>query len=428
MTTSAAPWLPMPGTRRTRRTAAVVACLVTLPALAACGGTAPVPVEPGEYADVRTDLAADVGLADASVWVGAEMVGVAAEQGEVNPVVSPLSLQFALAMLREGATGDALAQLDAVLGGGDVDAAVAALRERLDALEGPVAGIDRDDPPEQTLVHIADAVFVQEGFDPAPGFLERAVGRHGAEVAPADFAAGEAKQVLDEWVNRETGGLIAEVPKEPARDTLLTILDALVFAARWEATFDPSDTRPTPFTRSDGTTVTVPTMHQALEVPYATGDGWVAAEILYREGFAMRVVRHGGEPFDPAAWREVSTALGSAQPVRLTLAMPRWESTVTADLKEALIGLGADAIFASGDLDGIFDGAEVDAVSQTATITVAELGTVAAAVTQVDAVAGSAPVLPPLELRLDSPFEYQVYDASTGLVLFAGLVGDPSET
>jgi serpin B len=64
-------------------------------------------------------------------------------------------------------------------------------------------------------------------------------------------------------------------------------------------------------------------------------------------------------------------------------------------------------------------------VAQGATITVAEKGTVAAAVTQIT-LDESAAMPPELELVLDHPFEYQVVHAGTGLVLFAGKVADPS--
>lgn len=414
---------------RMRRAAAGTACLLAGAALlVGCGGAAPVPVpvEPGQYADVRTDLAADVGLADASVWLGAEMVGAAAAQSP-NPVMSPLSLQLALAVLREGATGEARAQLDAVLGGGDVDAAVAALRERLEAFEGDVAGIDQGEPPEKTLVHLADGVFVQDGFEVEAEFLERAATVHGAEIASVDFAGGTAKPVLDAWANEETGGLVPKAPFEPSRDTVVTLLNAVVFGARWQSPFWSEETSDEPFTTAAGDVVDVATMHGEVRSPYAAGDGWVAAELPYREGFGLRVVRHDGDPLDAEGWREVTTALGAAAPEGMTITMPSWESTVTLALEELLVGLGVHGIFTAGELDGICPGAAVSDVAQTATITVTEDGTVAAAVTQI-AVAVSAAEPPTRELVLDSPFEYQVYDMSTGMVLFAGLVSDPSVT
>lgn len=409
------------------RSGVVAAVTVAFLAMAGCAGPrVDVDVEPGQYGDVMTDLPADTGLAEASVWIGAEMVAAVLEEDpDANVVISPLSLQLALAVLREGATGDAVAQLDAVLGGGDVDAAVAALRARMAVFEGDVSTIDRNDPPERPLVHIADGVFVQTGFPVAPEFSRRAAENHGAEVAEVDYGSGEAKAVLDAWADRETGGLIREVPFAPDPGTVVTLLNAVVFGAQWQQQFIADFTQDGPFTLADGTVVQVETMRQETHARYSEGDRWRAIELPYREGFAMRVVQHDGDAFDTDEWREVASELGAAPVVGVDLELPTWETTVTVDLMELLVGLGLDAVFSGGGLDGIFDGAAVTGAAQSATITVAEKGTVAAAITQLEIVV-SAPLPPEVELHVDSPFEYQVYDTTTGLVLFAGRVADPS--
>ena len=55
----------------------------------------------------------------------------------------------------------------------------------------------------------------------------------------------------------------------------------------------------------------------------------------------------------------------------------------------------------------------------------AEKGTVAAAVTAIT-LDEAAALMPPVEVRFDRPFEYQVVHEGTGLVLFAGRVADPA--
>ena len=126
-------------------------------------------------------------------------------------------------------------------------------------------------------------------------------------------------------------------------------------------------------------------------------------------------------------WQEVRGALVAAPGVSVDLRMPRWEMDASLDLTALLSDLGFDVLRApDGDLDGILSDASVSRVAQAATITVAERGTVAAAVTQVEVEATSAPLDPAFELVLDHPFEYQVVELRTGLVLFAGRVADPS--
>jgi len=405
--------------------------MVAMLGLTPCGGAPP----QGERLDPQVDFLgvvdegwADAGMAEASVRLATALV--AAGEGE-NVVVSPLSLQLALAVLREGATGRAAERLDEVLGlpDGDGSQAVADLRALLAQFEGDVSQIDRDNPPETPVVHIADGVFIQPGYPVEAEFLERAAAYHRAQVYEADFAAGQAKPLLDAWVERETGGLLTEAPAEPARDTLLTLLNAVTFAASWRSPFAPEGTRDDSFTLADGTIVEVPMMADAVDAGYAEGAGWRAVQLPYTEGFAMQVVLPdvGIEALGTDRWQEVWGALVAAPEVSVDLRMPRWEMDAGLDLTALLSDLGLDVLRApDGDLDGIFSDAYVSRVAQAATITVAERGTVAAAVTQVEVEATSAPLDPAIELVLDHPFEYQVVELQTGLVLFAGRVADLS--
>ena len=392
-----------------------------------CGGSP----QPAERLDPQVDFLgvvdqgwADVGMADASVRLATELVALG--EGE-NVVVSPLSLQLALAMLREGATGRVADEIDAATGLSDGGSqAVADLRAMLAQFEGDVSTIDKDNPPESPLVHIADSVFVQPGFPVEETFLERVAAYHLAQVFEADFAAGNAKPLLDAWVKEETGGLLTEAPTDPPTDTRVVLMDAVTFGASWASPFAAEATSDGPFTLAGGSVVDVPMMRQMLSAAYVEGDGWTAIELPYTEGFAMRIVLPDDGPVTQGQWVAVRDALAGAGTSAVSLTMPRWETDATLDLTPALAALGLGSLTdPQGGLDGVFAGAFVSAVGQGATITVAEKGTVAAAVTQIGMQA-SAPAPPDLELRLDRPFEYQVVEVGTGLVLFAGRVVDPS--
>jgi serine protease inhibitor len=63
--------------------------------------------------------------------------------------------------------------------------------------------------------------------------------------------------------------------------------------------------------------------------------------------------------------------------------------------------------------------------AQTANITVAEKGTVAAAVTQINGMVTGAPPQPEHNIDFDRPFHYQIVHVETGLPLFMGTVADP---
>lgn len=414
-----------PPRRRELRVAALVA-LVAAASLVATGcGGAP-ELEPlgadVAFVGVVDPAWTDDAMAAASVRLASQLVAL----GEGDVVVSPLSLQLALAMLREGASGVVADEVDAAAGLSGDSQSVADLRALLAQYEGDVAGIDPEDPPAVPLLHVADSVFVQPDYPVVEAFLARAAAYHLAEVFEADFAAGTAQPLLDAWVQEETGGLLDECPAKPSGSTRVVLMDAVTFGATWLTPFDPEGTSDGPFTRADGTTVTVPLMHGALVSAYAAGDGWVAAELPYTEGFTMRVLLPDEGTATLDDWLEAHDALSAGVVEAFALTMPSWQTDTTLDLTESLEDLGLGSLTEpAGGLDGVFPGAFVSAVAQGATITVGEKGTVAAAVTAI-ALDESAMEPPTLALVLDRPFEYQVVEQSTGLVLFAGRVADPS--
>jgi len=175
----------------------------------------------------------DADLAEASVTLASRLVALGEDE---NVVVSPLSLQLALALLREGASGVVAEEIDAAAGLSGDSQAVADLRAVLAVHEGDVAGIDPDDPPDTPLLHIADAVFVQPDYPVAARFLERVAAYHDAPVFEADFVRGQAKPLLDAWVREETGGLLEESPAELRPTTRVVLPDAVaVSAGDWAA-------------------------------------------------------------------------------------------------------------------------------------------------------------------------------------------------
>lgn len=411
-------------------TAALTASVTILVTGCAGGGepdaSAPLTAD-AQFVGVSQDARPEQSMVDASVRLAAQLLDVAPVGEDV--VVSPLSLQLALALLREGASGAVADAIDAAAGLPGSQA-VADLRAALARYEGDVAGIDPDDPPDEPLLHLADSAFVQRDFPVVPEFLDRVAAYHDAQVYEVDFATDEAKPALDAWVAKETGGLLTECPAQTDPLTRLVLMDTVTFGATWAQRFAPEDTADGAFTLADGTTVQVPLMHQATSVPYAAGEGWVAVELPYTAGFVMRLVLPDDGALDAATWsqvhRELGASSGTGSVTEVNLTLPRWRTDTTLRLTDALTDMGLGSLLdPRGDLDGVFPDATVTDVAQGATITVAEKGTVAAAVTAIVLTEGAA-APPPLEVRFDRPFEYQVVHADTGLVLFAGRVLDPS--
>jgi serine protease inhibitor len=348
-----------------------------------------------------------------------------------NQVTSPLSALYALSMLRAGAGTTTAAEIDAVLGlpVDHRDEALNALMASVERFDGDPGSVDEDEPPETPLLRITNAVFVPEDDLIGQSYLETLAKQYGSGVYPVDFADPATAGRINSWVSEETGGRIEEAPLTVDEKTILSLLNVVFFAAAWEQPFEESGTYDDDFRLTDGEMASVPTMHATPTVRYGRGEGWSGIDLPYGEGFFMRLVLpdEGAEPI----WSEdqflaIARTLDAAESRPVELALPTWDHTHDQDLLVVLGDMGLDeSLGCEPDFDAITQDAFVSGVAQTANITVAEKGTVAAAVTQITMVESAAPMPPDVSISFDRPFGYQIIHEDTGLPVFLGTVADP---
>jgi serine protease inhibitor len=355
--------------------------------------------------------------------------------GPGNVIASPGSLLIALAMLRAGGSGEAAAEMDAVLGlpSADRDEAMNALLVSLEQYDGDPGSVDEDNPPAKPLMHAANGLFVDGKIPTGQGYLDTLARHYGTGVYPVDFRdEAVTKPAIDAWVSRNTGGRIKEAPAKYDPDNTFSLLNSVYFAAAWDVPFSANATSDEPFATAVGGTVNVPMMHGLQEMAYAEGSGWQAVDLPYGEGFVMRLVLPG-ENSDGGAdalkadrLADVARALEAAVPEDVELALPTWDHKSSFDVRAVLDQLGLQkTLNTTTDFDGIQQGLVITQAAQDANITVAEKGTVAAAVTQINGMASSAQPVPARSISFDRPFHYQIVHVETGLPLFMGKVADP---
>jgi serpin B len=390
--------------------------------------------------------------------------------GDKNLVFSPTSIEIALAMVRAGAKGDTANEMDTVLHAPrweDLAAGLNALDQELASRDAKWT--DYEGAKELTL-RLANAPFVQRGWDIEPAYLDAIASAFGAGLRLVDFVGdlAAARATINGWVSDRTAARIPELlsPTDLTPNTRLTLVNAIYLKARWEVPFNEDETRPASFTRLDGSRVDVPTMQRwgGTELPYATGTGWQATELLYlgppsAPRLAMLLVRPDDlREFEAGLTAEglatITAAIakerqrqrdgvdcpgvppdeqgGGCYPYALTLYMPRFSTETRAKLNEALKALGMPLAFQPGsaDFSGINprDPMHISFVIHQANIDVDEKGTEAAAATAVigDTAGPGASAQKEIILRLDRPFLFFLRDVETGAVLFMGRVTDPS--
>jgi serpin B len=367
-------------------------------------------------------------LRSSAYRLGADMLSI---EPEANQVASPVSALSALAMLRVGARTTTAAEMDAALGlpPEHRDEAMNALLSAWAAHDGDPASVDDDEPPVDPLMHLANGLFVADDLKLADDFLPTLAEHYGAGAYPVDYGGASALEAMNAWVNHHTGGRIEEVPIEPTPATRLNIINTVYFAAAWAEPFAAEDTEEGAFFTNSGR-VQAPMMRSVQPLRHVEGTGWQGVDLPYNNGFVMRLVLPAvGNDVVPgeAELVEMNGAFDGAAEVLVSLTLPAWDHNHEIDLKEMLTAMGLEeAMGPAPDFSGIGPvDLFVEGAAQAANITVAEKGTVAAAVTQI-AMAEGGPPEPEVELTFDRPFLYQILHEDTGMPIFLGTVMDPS--
>lgn len=386
----------------------------------------------GHQARVTVALA-DAGAA-ADVVAAADAMGlelIAQTPGETI-VTSPASLQVALSMAAEGAQGQTLAEIEALLGaaGSERSEAINALTAALEELEGDPAVVQDRELPETPVVHRADRVVLDDTLVVNQDFVDALARHYGATSQTTDLGSHEGKAVLDAWVNEHTGGLVPESAIKPAGNLRLVLQDAVVLAARWESPFPAALTSPERFTLPSGEVVHLDMMDpgRERESVYAEVDGWQAVRLPYtgdRLHADVILPPPGASPagMTPGLLAELQQELGRDRMRLVSLRMP------VVDVKSKLDLLHYLAEHAPSALDGGFEGIAdaplvIDQAVQQGVLAIDEEGTIAAAVTEIG-FAESAAVQPPIQLTVDRPYLVRIADNVTGWPFFLAHIADP---
>jgi serpin B len=264
-------------------------------------------------------------------------------------------------------------------------------------------------------------------------YLDVLTGAYGSPLAEVDFGSAPepARQLINGWIAGETDDLVPELFPDGSFDsnTRMVLVNAVAMDAPWEFPFDPASTRPGPFTRADGTTVDVATMHYDEYLPSLWTENLQAVELPYGGGALSMVVI---APTDLAAFEDELTTESLAAVIDqirdggIHLSMPKWAARTHVQMNDTLSSLGMPTAF-SGDADfsGMVDGGGLylAQVEHEAVIEVDEQGTRAAAATGGEMAASHGPTI-----EINRPYLYVIRDRGAGTILFIGRVTDPTIT
>ena len=355
-----------------------------------------------------------------------------------NLIVSPLSLQYALAMTANGASGETLQEIVDFLGYGEDG--IEALNAYSKKLIEELPAVDLN-----VSLKLTDAILANDQFPLLPAFKQTVESNYYAAVESMPFTNPDYTAArINEWASRSTNGFIDKVlePSELSPDAVAYIMNALYFKAKWAGSdYDPMfsehSTWEEEFTLSDGTKKKMDMLHTVEYFRYAVRDGYKLVAIPYANyKYFMYILLPDGNDVKPlleklktTPWSEVTGGLLDDAEVHLRF--PKFSIENKLYLKEALEDMGVKKAFGRGaSFDRMFEPRPgwyywIEKVIQKAKIDVTEWGTEAAAVTIVEMVAESAMPIEDLPKRIDfiadHPFVYVIGEATSGAILFEGV-------
>lgn len=342
---------------------------------------------------------------------------------EENSLISPLSIMLALAMTANGAEGETLAQMEALLGG---DIPLSELNEYLCTYVSSLPS------SEFSRLELANSIWFRDSetaIKVNESFLQKNADYYGASAYKAPFNKSTVNDIND-WVNYHTDGMIPKIIDEIPPSAVMYLINALCFDAEWAAPYNNEyDVYDGSFYGLSGTTdAELMRSGEDLFVSDENARGFIKR---YRNGYSfMAILPNEGislsDYIDTLEGDDLVKLFNNAEYVEVNATLPKFKYEYSVSLNDALKALGMEKAFYGGfgnlgesQLGEIF----ISNIAHKTFIEVNNMGTKAAAVTDVEMGVESCPSR--IEtVTLDRPFLYAIVDNETGLPVFIGTLLD----
>jgi len=374
-----------------------------------------------------------------------------------NALLSPYSIQSALAMTYAGAAGETKAEMASVLHYPSNEASLhgsfAAFRMALEAIHESTVrkakeSAEHGDPSDPISLEIANRLYGQSGYAFRPEFLSLVKDNYGAPLAELDFvkASESVGTEINRWVGEVTHERISDLipPGGLSEKTRLVLVNAIYLKAPWGECFEESDTKEESFFVHGTERASVKTMQNKAHYGYKRGDGFRAISLSYFGDELQFVIllpdrKNGLEALEKKLTPALLDHCTYLQSTELILHLPKFK------LEPPMIPLGS--LLQSLGMKHAFDQPRRSAdfsrmalpdpkgyptlseVFHKTLLSLDEKGTEAAAATSamilLTPFSVGAELPKPIEIRVDHPFLFAIQHRASGACLFLGRVVDP---
>ncbi|NXO18830.1 A1AT protein, partial [Oriolus oriolus] len=351
------------------------------------------------------------------------------ELSDRNIFFSPLSISTVFTMLTLGARSNTLRELYRGLAFNLTEIKEQEIHEGFQRILQLM-----NDPDREVQLNMSNALFVDHRVELLQNFLDNVTNFYLAEALSSNFQnAPEATRQINKYVERKTNGKIVDLVKRLEPETLMVLINCILFEGSWEKPFDSRSTTEDDFFLNATNSVKIKMMHQTgaynshrdeklscwvLEMPYK---GNVTSLFVLPDEGTMKQVE------DALLKETVSNWLRSLKKRFFYLELPKFSVSGSYDLTSLFKKMGVTEAFSyRADLSGVAKNLplKVTEALHKATVHVAENGTEAAAASMVEITLRQS-MIPPPRITFNKPFLMMLIDKTTDGLLFLGKIVNP---
>lgn len=345
-----------------------------------------------------------------------------------NAMLSPISIQMALAMVGTGAEGKTSDELLALLNveeqGKDYLSRQSSYLIELLTTKSELGG----------QLSIANSLWMQQNMAFEEDYTKRAQEDFHADLLQVDFTDNATARYMSQWISENTGGLLSpQIELSP--ESIMSIINTIYLKDEWSYRISEEETAPAQFYLSSGDQVTSDFMNfHRINYSYMETDALITTDIPLKDNGNMHFIlpKEGVSVEDilkePDKLAEVLHTYDRDM-AEVILKLPKFSFGSKFELKDVLNSMGVHSAFKSNaDFSGITkEGmAFISQITHQSHISIDEKGVEAAAYTDV-ALCGSSMNEDKriIEINLNRPFIFAITDED--VILFIGVVNNPQQ-
>lgn len=355
-----------------------------------------------------------------------------------NYLISPYSIEIALNLLKEGANGNTLKEIENLIGNRELT-----------------------DLTIKNRLSVANAAFIKNEYKEyvLKSYIKDLEDKYNSELLYDEF---KNPKVINDWVNNKTNGMINKILDDINEDFVLGLANALAIDVEWYDEFECINTKSRDFTKENGKIIQVEMMNKKISnknYKYLENDNAKGIIIPYKsynkstgeEEFGDSSLEFIGilpnsslsEYINNLTDKELkdlfSNSKSPSDSLEINLSLPRFKYDYELkNFKEVLMDLGIIDAFDKDNADftkmiprndktgNIYVG---QAIHKTH-IDLNEKGTKAAAVTYFG-MFKSTGIMPQeketINIEFNKPFLYMIRDTNSNEILFMGAVYEPNK-